>query len=874
MVAPVIPILQTQYAAYANRGIGLIPSQAGAGSSAIGGTISIYSVGANLIWAFFGYHADGAMVQIAALWPLLMLLGFVMLGRGRSGPSLLLLGLVVVPMAALFAIGSRRSDLFELRYFCGSVPAMLLLAARVLTATTVRKVAVVVTAGVLTAVMVVGSRRPAAQRRQPPPLRLQGRLRPHRGGRQGGRHRALRTGLPRRGRPLLRADLTQPRRRHHRARGRHGVGRRDREGAGREEQRGAARHRSSSSCRSTTRSPRARRSRTSPCGSWCRRRDGRRTRPATDPRLEPPTWHGDELTRPARIRATRAGGRQHARARRVLPVAAAAGPRRQPGAVRPAASSPSCSTSCRRWGSGGRAWPGRRHRVRAGPARPPPPPGRRRLHPDLQRAGRRRRADRDRRHRGCAAPRCASPCSTTATATRWSGWRCATACATSAGAEHDGAKAGNINHALGRTDAPFVLVLDCDHVPYPQMLERLLPEFVDPRVAYVQSPQYYANHGVNRLAGAAWSQQALFFGPIARGKDAHRSMICCGTNVVFRRAALDDVGGFPQGSLTEDFALSIDLHERHWESVYVPEPLASGFGPEDLAAVRQPAAPLGARLPRRDPRRAEGPAAAAQEAAVPAVGVVLPVRVDGGAVPGAADDPHRDRHPAARRLAGRHVPRRLRPVLRAVAGHGRQRRRRDATRSPPTRWPRRRSGSTSTPRSRCCGAGVGSFVVTPKEGDSRRQLRPAAPALAVIAVLADGRASSACSRSRDAATLNNVAFAGLHASVLFHGVLGAVAPSLATDVGDGTSRTSTRSRPDARGPSPVGSSPASRSWSSPRWRRSCSSSGAAAPSDDPAQEAAPGGRPLPRHLRASRTAVSCGPTRAATRSARARRTGC
>ena len=156
MVAPVIPILQTQYAAYANRGIGLIPSQAGAGSSTIGGTISIYSVGANLIWGFFGYHADGAMVQIAALWPLLMLLAFVMLGRGRSGPSLLLLGLVVVPMAALFAIGSRRSDLFELRYFCGSVPAMLLLAARVLTATTVRKVAVVVTAGVLTAVMVVG----------------------------------------------------------------------------------------------------------------------------------------------------------------------------------------------------------------------------------------------------------------------------------------------------------------------------------------------------------------------------------------------------------------------------------------------------------------------------------------------------------------------------------------------------------------------------------------------------------------------------------------------------------------------------------------------------------------------------------------------
>ncbi len=156
LVLPVLPILRSEYAAYANRGIGLVPSQAGAGSSVIGGTISIYSVGANLIWAFFGYHADGPMVQIAALWPLLMLLAFVMLGRGRSGASLLLLGLVAVPMTALFAIGSCRSDLFELRYFCGAVPAMLLLAARVLTATTVRRSAVVITAGALTAVMAIG----------------------------------------------------------------------------------------------------------------------------------------------------------------------------------------------------------------------------------------------------------------------------------------------------------------------------------------------------------------------------------------------------------------------------------------------------------------------------------------------------------------------------------------------------------------------------------------------------------------------------------------------------------------------------------------------------------------------------------------------
>jgi hypothetical protein len=51
--------------------------------------------------------------------------------------------------------------------------------------------------------------------------------------------------------------------------------------------------------------------------------------------------------------------------------------------------------------------------------------------------------------------------------------------------------------------------------------------------------------------------------------------------------------------------------------------------------------------------------------------------------------------------------------------------------------------------------------------------------LAVIAVLVTVGLVGLL-RHRDAATLDNVAFAGLHASVLLHGVLGAIAPSLAT----------------------------------------------------------------------------------------------
>ena len=100
----------------------------------------------------------------------------------------------------------------------------------------------------------------------------------------------------------------------------------------------------------------------------------------------------------------------------------------------------------------------------------------------------------------------------------------------------------------------------------------------------MQTPQYYANTEGNRVAAASWAQQALFFGAIARGKDGLDAVFCCGTNVLFRRTAFESVGGFPTNSLTEDFELSIHLHEKGWKSAYLPDVLSRGLGPEDMAA--------------------------------------------------------------------------------------------------------------------------------------------------------------------------------------------------------------------------------------------------------------------------------------------------
>jgi cellulose synthase (UDP-forming) len=149
---------------------------------------------------------------------------------------------------------------------------------------------------------------------------------------------------------------------------------------------------------------------------------------------------------------------------------------------------------------------------------------------------------------------------------------------------NEGAKAGNINAALPQLTGELMVVFDADHVPRPDFLACLVGYFEDPDVAFVQTPQYYANGLTNRIARGAYQQQAVFYGPICRGKNGVDAAFCCGTNVVFRRTALDSVGGFDESSVVEDFVTSMHLHSRGWRSVYYPYVLADGLGPTNLHA--------------------------------------------------------------------------------------------------------------------------------------------------------------------------------------------------------------------------------------------------------------------------------------------------
>jgi cellulose synthase (UDP-forming) len=334
--------------------------------------------------------------------------------------------------------------------------------------------------------------------------------------------------------------------------------------------------------------------------------------------------------------------------------------------------------------------------------------------------------------------------------------------------DNEGAKAGNLNNCLAMTSAPYVAVFDCDHVPRPEFLERTLGHMRDERMAFVQTPQYYANIGRGGVAAGAWGQQALFFGPIARGKDGLGATFCCGTNVVFRKEALVAAGGFPTDSLTEDFELSIRLHEQGWRSAYVPEVLACGLGPEDMSSyVSQQhrwargclgAAPrvISSRLPIRVKLQYLLSSMFFLTGWTFLVYMSLPViRLLTGAQP-VADA-------SADQFLLHFLPYFAGAVGSvAVAGEGRYTF--DAfTLMVANFWVHVHATLRAVLRR------AGSFTVTPKEGSGRPQPAAVLPGLVVITLLV-GTATFGLWSDQGAGTLNNVAFAMLHVAVLSAGV--------------------------------------------------------------------------------------------------------
>lgn len=145
--------------------------------------------------------------------------------------------------------------------------------------------------------------------------------------------------------------------------------------------------------------------------------------------------------------------------------------------------------------------------------------------------------------------------------------------------DNEGAKAGNINNALKYIKGDLFAVLDADMVPKKEFLSRTVGYFSNKNLSFVQTPQVYYNQDMYQynLSRSIPNEQDFFMRDIQEARAARNAVLHVGTNALFRREYVDEIGGYPTCSITEDMAVGMLLQSKGYDSLLVNEELVLGL---------------------------------------------------------------------------------------------------------------------------------------------------------------------------------------------------------------------------------------------------------------------------------------------------------
>ena len=154
--------------------------------------------------------------------------------------------------------------------------------------------------------------------------------------------------------------------------------------------------------------------------------------------------------------------------------------------------------------------------------------------------------------------------------------------------DRTGFKAGALAAGMAQAKGELIAIFDADFLPGADFLRRVVPHFADHRVGCIQTRWGH----VNRDTSAFTQTQAL-------GSDGHfvveqgarsRSglfMNFNGTAGMWRRACIEDAGGWQGDTLTEDLDLSYRAQLRGWRFVYLPQVVVPAELPPQISALRR-----------------------------------------------------------------------------------------------------------------------------------------------------------------------------------------------------------------------------------------------------------------------------------------------
>jgi len=146
-----------------------------------------------------------------------------------------------------------------------------------------------------------------------------------------------------------------------------------------------------------------------------------------------------------------------------------------------------------------------------------------------------------------------------------------------------GFKAGALQAGLESARGEFLLILDADFVPCPELLRECLPHFSDSGVGMVQARWEHLNRDFSLLTRI----QSIFLDGhfviehTARNRSG-RFFNFNGTAGIWRRRCLEDAGGWNSDTLTEDLDASYRAQLAGWRFVYLKDLAVPAELPVDM----------------------------------------------------------------------------------------------------------------------------------------------------------------------------------------------------------------------------------------------------------------------------------------------------
>jgi len=152
-----------------------------------------------------------------------------------------------------------------------------------------------------------------------------------------------------------------------------------------------------------------------------------------------------------------------------------------------------------------------------------------------------------------------------------------------------GYRAGALNNAINSLNGnsiDYLVVLDADHKPYPNIVKRLVSAIEKSKYDIVMFPQFFENMNENSIAFSASMGQYFDYYFNRKGRSVSNSTFCVGTNWIGKFGKIASSGGFVE-SIVEDLATSMmKFHPRGMRIGIIYEKLASGLAPDSIRSFR------------------------------------------------------------------------------------------------------------------------------------------------------------------------------------------------------------------------------------------------------------------------------------------------